>query len=414
MTAQKPAQKPRKSAKSPELQPAIAEAFGEKEQTEIVPEPEDMRLIVPTGSKTDLFLTCAWPWGRKAPREEVGEPAHFGSAFHELLAASLTGDLPTKAPTAIAKKWRVDVNPLLERHNAARPVLFKWLRGGNPYGLDFTRDMHVEKSFAVDLENFTPRAIANPTAEGHVYEDALPSELPMTLDLYATAKGPRGKTLLVLDHKSGFVRQDVSASGQLKSAAIAVGGCSEAAGFECIILAFLHAPFNCNPEVYALEVDRKELREHYRRLREAYRATLQPRRSLTQTDLCARCPGFAICPTNTTGLMDLRGGVGRLALATPEAIGKAHQALHAYKKRFEALYEVLDGEIKDAVGRVGFGFRPDGQTVAFKMKPYTQLSLASIDRNLPPEEARKLKAKLDKLGVIERGERPELRAGKPE
>lgn len=399
---------------------AAAEAFGEKPDESLTPDVSTHRLVRPSASKTDLYLTCAWPWGKKAPPESVGVEARFGSAFHEVLASRVAGAHGGFIVKDAAKRYGVKPNEVAARVDEAYPVLLAWLKGGNAWGVDFTRDMAVEKSFALALNSEVPeaRAITNPTLEGHVYEEAQPHELPGTLDLYARATRKRvdkaiGATthtrfLLVLDHKSGYERQDVSRSGQLKTNSLMVLD----GGDDIIINAFLHAPANMAPVVFADEVEREELQAHHEKL--VYAFSRRDSRSLTPSLLCARCPAFPICPTNTTGLMDLRGGVGKLALTTPEAVGRAHQTLHDYKSRFEALYKVIDAELHDAVDKLGFGVRPDGRVVEYYERPNTHLSLASIDRALPPDEARKLKALLEKKGVIEHGTRRELRAGKKE
>lgn len=409
---------------------AAAEAFGEKPDESLTPDVSTHRLVRPSASKTDLYLTCAWPWGKKAPPESVGVEARFGSAFHEVLAHRLSTGRHTTLTglKKAADRYGVKPHEVAARVDEALPILWKWLSGGNAWGVDFTADMAVEQSFALALNVDVPqaRAIANPTLEGHVYEEAQPHELPGTLDLFARGKKEQAarplhqgqplderlqryrRYLLVLDHKSGYERQDVSRSGQLKTNTLMVLDGSD----DVIINAFLHAPANMAPVVFADEVDREELQAHHEKLVYAY--SRRDTRSLTPSLLCARCPAFPVCPTNTTGLMDLRGGVGKLALTTPEAIGKAHQTLHDYKSRFEALYDVIDAELHDAVDKLGFGVRPDGRVVEYHERPNTHLSLASIDRNLPPDEARKLKALLEKKGVIEHGTRRELRAGKKE
>ena len=423
------AEKQRRTAKDPALQAQIEEAFGEKPPQERVE-----RVIMPSGSKTDLFLTCAWPWGRRIEvtgSEDPGEPARFGSAYHEVLATRLL-----RSPAAVrcridnvAKRFGVKPERVRERVDESFPILWRWLKEGNPWSVDFTRDMHLERSYAIDLKTPQyPRVVAAPTAESHVYEEAHDDELPMTLDLTANARDARGRHVaLYLDHKSGFERLDVSEAGQLKSGALVFLDRSawvnrarglvddeEACDETCVyVIAFFHAPANMPAGVYALEVTREELIAHYAALRAAHRARLSEPRSLTPSALCARCPAYAICPTNVSTLVELRGGSGRLALTTPETIGAAHQTLKDYESRFARAVAQVDAEIRDAVKRVGFGIRPDGQEVAFRERPYTNLSLASIERAVGPIEAKKIVALLDKKGVIERGVRQELRAGPP-
>jgi hypothetical protein len=36
-------------------------------------------------------MACSYPWGKRVPREEVGERTRFGSAFHEGLEQIIIG-----------------------------------------------------------------------------------------------------------------------------------------------------------------------------------------------------------------------------------------------------------------------------------------------------------------------------------
>ena len=69
-------------------------------------------MCLPSMSKTDLYLTCEWPWGREITPAPVGDDARYGSAFHQALGDDLAVRAgATTTYTSIyelAKKWGVN------------------------------------------------------------------------------------------------------------------------------------------------------------------------------------------------------------------------------------------------------------------------------------------------------------------
>ena len=372
-------------------------------------------VVQPTMSKTDRLLACAFPWGKTVTAEEdVGQPARFGSAFHELMAMRKSPSRRTIA--RIAAKWTrdgdVDGNELEARYLAAKPVLDKWLRGDNAWRIDFTKwRIEREIGLAYNYESDTARRIALPD-ENHIYNDARANELPGAADIFGiTQELPRPcsnlpnhrRTALILDHKSGFTVPQPCESGQLKSLALAA---CRLTGAKRAIIGFPHSPGDSStPVVLADELSSDELDVHRDALREAFSRIGDG--SLKPGEWCKYCPALAICPAHTTALAEMRGDSS--ALATPEDAGRAHQRLTQLRAQFKQYDALIATELRAWVRKNGAAPRPDGAVVDLVERSYESLSKSSIIRALGPIEGGRMIQKLDRLNCIERDSRVELR-----
>ena len=371
------------------------------------PEKSRLRVLQATASKTDLLLRCQWWVGKEVPPEAVGEPALFGSAFHEMIAHQLPRPMKkvgAKSFKETAAKWGVDQKKLQDRVTQAFPVLWKWLKS-NEFALDFTRDLRVEVPMAYDLERGVGVEIP-PHDENHHYQ-VTRWQHPGTVDLLSLISYNSGLALnqrvcLVLDHKTGYDIPSVAESGQLLSLALAARSLYQA---DRIIIGFFTAQADTLPEVLALELSEQALSKFEGQLQAAYNG--YDSHFLHPDGWCGQCPGFAICPTQTTALDDLGRPRGTLTL---EKAGAMHQKLQAYEKQFNRLADMLREEIRSLVEKSGPIPRPDGQFVGLVSRSYTNLSQASIKRALGEVKGGREIARLEKLGCIESGERLELRA----
>lgn len=371
------------------------------------PEPPRVRLIEPTMSKTDDLLSCQWPYGKPYPdQEEVSEAARFGSAFHEVVAGALRSPKATFATLfdyeALAKRYDVDEELVKDRVLTALPFLIRWLTGDNPWKINFAKHKLItEKSVALHVFREEARICDPPDPVTHVYPDRRPGEFVGTADLFVV---PDEDTLLVLDHKSGYDVGEPEVSGQLKSLALTIATLH---GLRCkgtkIILAYLHAPRENIPTVYAGTIDVDELTAHAKALRTAYRRI--GKGFLRPSGHCSYCPAYMLCPTQHSNLVALkRGAMG--APLTAERVGFIHEALAEYHR----LDERLKSEMKRWIEQNGPGVRPDGQLVDLIEKPWTNLSQASIKRALGEVEAARVIKMLEKKGCIEHTTRKEMRA----
>jgi hypothetical protein len=365
---------------------------------------DDLSLITPTASKSDLFLACSWPWGKKARKDPVGERTRFGIAFHEVMARLLQGGLAIIPE--VAKKFDVDGDELHDRTNEAYGVLATWLHGGNVWGITF-RKFVVEVSVAYDPSTDMATATEPPDEANHEYPNVPVGSIPGTADLVSVLSPPHtAKTVLVLDHKSGWnvaadwQPQTPAESGQLRTLALALCRLHNA---DRAIVAFFHAPAGGVPIVLADTLESSDLEVHRKALLAAQKRVgngwMHP------GHWCTFCPAWSICPTNTTSLVELKRSPGPM---TSERVGAIHQALGEYGR----LEERLRDEMRAWVGLNGPGVRPDGSYVDLVPKEVTGLSQASIIRALGKLKGAKEIQRLKKLGAVETKTRIELRAVK--
>ena len=398
--------------------------------------------LQPSGSRTDLLLNCQYPFAEDVETtDEPGEPARYGSAFHELIAELLL--LEAMAPPAtvaeaiksdyrvadvrinrLKEKWRLppsSIEPLPEHVAAAFLVLWKWLRGENPWRKDFILcgEAEIEKAFAVTprvtLDQTTVRPIGLPTTDSHKYSGLKRGEIPLTLDLKIGD--------LVLDHKTGH--KDFSSPsdlGQMLTAALV-----PAAGFKekpaPIIVAVLDADRRGIPAVYAEQVGRERLQTHAKKLRAALQrigdGSMRPGHG--DTSWCKTCPARDDCPTQNADLiksavavfpavqLSLQSPEKRAEITTPRDVG----ALHWFISEYDKLSKAARAEMRAFVvaNPTAGAVRPqDGKVLTMVTKKYTNLSQASILRAYGKVKGERVLKKLRTDGAIEEGERLELHA----
>jgi hypothetical protein len=330
------------------------------------------RPLVPTMSKTSLLLACAWPWGREIPPQIVGEPAHYGSAFHAVMASVLgkpwkraSGErgvvvLHPKHALEAAKKFRVDREDLSAHANHAFRVLRDWIRGDNPWGVDLsTARRRVELSIAYDVKRETARLISAPNKD-HVYEDARTGELPGTADLILDMIPDKARRkgvphFIVLDHKTGMEFDTPRESAQLYSLALGYASIVKYDKRE-IAGAIFHAQRDGAPTIYCDTFERDDLEAHAKRLKRAWGRIGENLLSIGPH--CQRCSAMTVCPAYENALVALKPNGGAM---TSAQIGKIHQALGVYNKFAEKIKNEI---VRPWVALHGPAPRPDGKVVA--------------------------------------------------
>jgi hypothetical protein len=374
--------------------------------------PDPLYEFLPTASKTDLLFACTWPFGRKLRRGPVGERTRFGSAFHQVMEGRLANRTRPLLLKAAAGEWDVNLDELTERVDEAEPVVRTWLSGGNMWGLNFTKaGLKLEISVAYNPATGEAREIPGGPGEHHDYPGRRPGEIPGTADVVSILVTHRGsnlghpiRTLLVLDHKSGWnvaadwQPQTPAESGQLRTLALALATLFEA---DQVVVAFFHARSGARPVILEDMLQASDLAAHRKALRSALsnigNGWMRP------GPWCSFCPAYMVCPTQTTTLTELKRTSG---VMTSEKVGAIHQALATYR----GLAEILGEEMRTWVKYHGPGVRPDGQYVDLIPRSRTTLSQASIVRALGPLKGKALIEKLRKLGCVTETENLELRA----
>lgn len=356
----------------------------------------------PSMSKAAELIACQW-WA--APDltatlpEVVGEPAEYGTAFHEVLARSLLHRKLQKPLSAMQGKW-----PELAEHTAdSFKEIMRWLGGENPWQHNFQGLYAMEVSVAFDVHAGTARTIDNPTAQGHVYEDCSENELPGTADLIVWPRRGTNDPLLVLDHKTGVTCDPPDQSAQLKALALAAAKMMPSSWKGPIIGAINHSPREGAPTVYATEFYAEALREFHHALEEAWNrigdGTLRP------GPQCKYCPALAVCPTQSTLLVAL--GKNQLALSeTPEDVGRVHDALEIYAE----LAEQLKAWMKETVQKIGPGIKKNGRLLVLNERSRETISKAAITRALGTVKGNALIEKGRKEGWVTTTTYTELRA----
>ena len=403
---------------------AMSLAGPDPQPTKLAVVPQPTRVYLPSASKTDHLFACTWPFGRSVPHEQVGDRTRFGSAFHEVMESTLRAGLNKKGPkssgvAAAAKKWDVDVNELNARVVEGAPVIQAWLKGGNMWGLDFTKgQMHLEVSVGYTPKTGEARVIPGGPGPDHDYPERQDGEVPGTADVVAlSAYGKPNppawwemsriiapRTLLVLDHKSGWnvgqewQPQTPAESGQLLTLAAALSKLHEV---DQIILAFFHARRDSTPIILDDMVTASDLETHRKRLVAAMKNIGSE--WMRPGPWCTHCRARSICPTRTTALTALGKPPGPM---TSQRVGHVHQTLAEWRK----LEEDLVAEMRSWVKANGPAQRPDGWLVDLVPRKRTNLSQASVIRAFGPLKGAKILAQLRAAGAIEEIENLELRA----
>jgi len=274
----------------------------------------------PSMSWSWLLLECSYAFSLDFMNRTSGEPARFGSGYHDLIAAKLQGiTLDTKV---VAKKWGAgdsadgDLKPEELESLVAQsfPTLHAWLMGKNEFKTPFIdakgkalkgRKILLEE--AVALRPGKAGRFIDGHNKNHEYEDLEDGEIPGTLDLADIPSGPTAKgPVLIMDHKTGESEEfhNPLEKAQLRSLAAAV---MRATGTKEAIVAVNHARRRGLAKIYADKVTLKELKTY-----EASLATSMGRigdGSMRPGPWCNRCPAKTMCPARDSNLLETAGNV---------------------------------------------------------------------------------------------------------
>ena len=386
----------------------------------------------PTASRTALLLKCQWSFSDSVeipPEESVGEAPRYGSAFHALLEAAPLelGKRFDEGPFGIlvdatAKKWSLSRSVAEELAGHVRgslPVLQKWLAGKNPFDMKFNvKALRREKSWAIKpfrgrrLIHAEAREIANPTTDGHVYEELKKGEIAGTEDL--------GDVGFVMDYKTGSQDHDFAKpakNDQLRTLALASGASTT-------LVAIFHADRRGLPVIYADELEEDAHRSHARKLALALKRTNSG--YLRPGPHCQYCPARTVCPTQTAALLQgaaslVDGGMTALATTSkssamekPEDIGRLHQFFSEFDRLKEKAKPLMKARVKALLEDGKLSQRPDGKVLTIRTRSEERLSKKAIADALGSSEAERLFEKLRKAGALVTSESEGLYAEFPD
>lgn len=275
----------------------------------------------PSASRTSLLLACPRPFGDvELEADNPEEPALYGSAFHEIIAACLRS--PLKKPLEKnAKGYARVVGKAVKRYDlphvrqelaahvrSSVKVLRSWLKR------EKLEIVEIEAAYAVrphDDGSWDARAI-EPHDEEHFYKVKL-GEIPGTVDVIAANKDR--SRIVVLDHKTGmfedwYMTGEFFASpatvAQLRTLGLAAKlftkrGKSVYGKSVEVELAIFHADREGLPIVYSELYDGDMMHEHVQALRAALQ--LVGHGYMRDGAYCRRCPARIGCPARAAALL---------------------------------------------------------------------------------------------------------------
>jgi len=388
----------------------------------------------PSASKTDILLLCQRPFDPaiEAEPDEPGEPARYGSAFHEIAASCLRS--PKKKPlektpaafaravTSAAKRYDVkDAREELAGHvKSSVKVLRNWLTKEK---LEVTE---VEKAYAVwpHPNGWKARAI-EAHDEDHRYKSA-PGEVPGTVDLIAT--NSNHKRTVVIDHKTGYVEDWFASDDFVGFARPATVAQMRTLGLavKANEVGIFHADRKGLPIVYSEPYELDAQRKHNMELHAAFSRIGQG--FLRPGSYCKRCPARVGCPARAADLLVESAEVlvkaanavalepvdpnALFALPTePPPAGMLEMragALYDMLKRFRELEKAGSAELRRLVKAGAVIETRDGKVLSIRTQTYETLSKKSVIETLGRVAGEKLLAQLRKKGVIKEATREML------
>ena len=383
--------------------------------------PPELLVYQPSMSKAEALLDCQWPWfkpiapvpfsgaifdedfgSEEGDEEEVDhsdEPARFGSAVHEIIAARILHPPKKLDIDAIAKKWGEDINvEELRSHTEEAVVKLRlWLSKENPWGFNFTKHAkaRVEQAFAYRIYKKTTRVIQPPTADTHRYIGLEEHEFPGTADLVIDeidCDSPSVPDFIMIDHKTGEGFALPLENAQLKSLTLAG---SRRINAKRPAMGIFHTGRITVSTMFADDIEREELSEFANELEKAW--------SNIGTGLmrpgphCSRCPAINICPAHQTALAIVEKAEAALASMTPEKLAQQSELVTVLNAKIKA----WRGEAKEWVRKNGPGVFPNGDLLDIVKSTRRNLSLASIKRAYGEEVGGRKIAQLEKDKAVE-------------
>lgn len=287
--------------------------------------------LQPSASRTALLLECSYPFGDvEIEPHPSREPARYGSAWHQIMAACLRRPLSAsayaKAVDAAAKRYDVAscAEELAGHVKSSLKVLQNWLVR------EKLEVVEVETAYAID-PNGKSRPI-EPHDDEHRY-DCRSFEVPSTVDLIAR----HARRQVILDHKTGhdegFAKP--AAVPQMRTLGL-IDKTTEVAIF--------HADRQGLPIVYSSEVE--GARDHRAALSRALSRVGDG--SMRPGPWCGRCPASDVCPARSAEILgDATAALVRASIVLadepidPKLAPVPANAVNSVEDRAAALHELF-------------------------------------------------------------------------
>ena len=409
----------------------------------------------PSASKTALIIACPRPFDPEletAP-DEPEEPARYGSAFHQILAACLRGpqgssknstkDLLEKQAAAYAREVdraakAFDVEEAAQElagHVKSSVGVFRnWLKR------EKLEVVAIETAYGITPHSdgaWSFRDIGSHDADHHY--DVEDGEVPGTVDVIAATENRR--RVVVIDHKTGldaewyggeeFVFARPIKIAQMRTLGLCGASVAATRQRSAVELGVFHADRRGLPAIYTDPYEPHDMRVHVVALHAALQ--LIGTKFLRSGAHCSHCPIKTACPMYTADL--LAEGVADLVRAatvfglepvnpkalhviqddtTSDVVPVEERAgvLYDLLKRFKALEELGREEIKRLVRAGSIIETKEGKTLAIRTQTYETLSKKSVVEALGKVEGEKELERLRKKGAVREATREMLVAEK--
>jgi hypothetical protein len=249
-----------------------------------------------------LLLECPYWAGVEVEREEPGEAALYGSAFHDVIARALKAGTKAQArwATKAAQDWHVPAaaSELHEHVENSRTFFLEWLAGRNEFRSVWrAKGALIEEAVAL-LPGVAGRA-CKPHDEEHRYNDLRPGEIPGTLD-FAAVRGTKAP-LLVIDHKTGESEDFSEPATKPQLLGLGAAMMRRFKRTE-VIIGVLHSRRRGLPKMYAERVKLHELLPYEQKLAGSIARVGDG--SMRPGPWCDRCPAQSVCPARDSQLME--------------------------------------------------------------------------------------------------------------
>lgn len=371
--------------------------------------------IQPSASRTKLLLGCPRPFEVPAEPDESGEPARYGSAFHQVAAACLGAktskgvlektDRYAKEIDKAAKAYdvRAAAGELAGHVKSSLGVLRNWL------AREKLEVLALERAYAVTLAaGAFARRVIEPHDEDHRYDTA-PDEVPGTVDLIACG----GDREIVIDYKTGSApANDILFATPTKIPQMRTLGL--VATHREVEVGIFHADRRGLPNMYVEPYELDARHAHAGDLRRAL--GLIGNGFLRVGEHCAECPVRATCPAHqaelisegTNALIKAANGLatepitGALVSAKASKLSVEERAglLHTLLKKFGVLEKAGREEIRRLVKGGAVIETPEGKTLVIREQTFETLSKKSVLAAYGPQKGEKVLEKLRKDGAV--------------
>jgi hypothetical protein len=300
----------------------------------------------PSASRSSLLAQCSKPFDPDLvfPRDVPGEPAKWGSAWHEVAAwviSSPSRKLPTVTKLSAltlkaARHYDVEgaADELTNHLLANLPEVLRHIAANAP------KVLQTESSIAYNPVTDKARLIPLPTEDEHRYM-TVAKEIGMTYDwAYETSK-----FVEIGDHKTGMSgpgQKDFSRPAKLDQLlTLALGYRSLRKIKKPIRLAVNHAFRRGMAKVYWEEVNEKTLQQHREKLvfgmNRIGDGTMRP------GPCCEDCPARIVCVAGDSSLLDKAEGLlrGSNVLSSSLVLTSNDQTSLTREQRLGNLHEVI-------------------------------------------------------------------------